>query len=162
MGAFQSILISISQHYTRKSCVRSKGCFGDPSSPGSSPAPCSHQPRSISVSSGSWATASRSQPRWLLWRRGGESRAERTSSGNQKPSQTAGGHLSMALWLSVLQISLESAHCWECPSPALQKKKKSFNCSISLPRDGKPTPSTESAVVIWKTCSEVYVVILVH
>lgn len=112
LGAFQSVLISVSQHYVGQSSVRSKGCLGGPSSPGFSPVPCSHQPHRTLVSSSSWAMASRSQPRELLWRRVRESRAERTSSGNQTPSQPAWGHLdSPAALCGVNQLAACSLQC---------------------------------------------------
>lgn len=55
----------------------------------------------------------------------GESRAERTSSGNQKPSQTAWGHLYGPPAICIInQLGPCSLQCWnwECSSPALQEK----------------------------------------
>lgn len=123
-------------------------------------------PTSIQVSSSSLAI--RSQPRWLFWGSSGESRAERTSSGSQKPSQSAKGRLYSCLhyksvW-SLLLVLLLLGMLF--PSSTRKISTIAFglgNASkeIFFQKEKEKKKKTKH-LWFWEACSEVHTVILSH
>lgn len=130
---------------------------GDPSSQGSAPILALISPAALwcPVALGQWPTVP--SPDGCSGGAAGESRAERTSSGNQKPSQVASEHLYIHLHYKSAWSLIIAELGKGIPSIAVQEKLQLLHFHTQV---GEIPQSKENAAVFWETCSGVYRVIL--
>lgn len=148
LGTFQSILISISQHYMGQSGVRSKGCLGGLSTPRVQPhSLLSSAPQHFGVQQllghGQQIPARMAalEERW--GKAGLKGHLVATKNLLRQPGDT-----SMAIYIIYL-LEACSLHC-DTGNALPQLCKKSFNCCISLPRYGKPPKAKKTQLYFGK------------